>query len=105
MSVGIISDLTLVLVLQAKREAIQTAISLVLTPLQETHVVFATLATLLYVPMLVTGPVLLRRAGRAKGDPSPRLKRAHVALGTAAFAFRTISFILMFSMLSRVHGG
>ena len=100
MNLAIASDLALVLVLQYKRSAIQTALGFTLNGWQQAHVGFSTLATLLYIPVLIIG-WRLARSQRARGEsqePSS-LRRMHRGLAIPAFVFRTLGFLLMFSML------
>lgn len=94
---AIFIDLTLVLVLQFQREAIQTAVSLSLDVWQQLHVGASTLATALYIPVLILGSKLLFAEKR-----SLKLRAWHIKLGWSAFIFRTLGFILMFSLLSHV---
>lgn len=92
MTSAVALDLAIVLTLQFKREAIQTAVSLTLTPLQQAHILFSLLATLLYVPLLILG------MRRLKGISGGIL---HRRMGMTAFLLRTAGFVLMFSMLKK----
>ena len=95
MSLGISLDLLLVLTLQIKKSAIQTAVAFTLSPLQQAHVGFSTLATVLYFPVLFYG------YKRLKNSKNANHRKLHIRMGLMAFIFRTIGFFLMFSLLSR----
>lgn len=96
MILGITFDLGLVIFLQFQKHAIQTAVSFTLTPIQQAHVGFSTLATLLYFPVLYFG---FKRWNNPTANSN--LRKRHIYFGLAAFAFRTIGFFLMFTLLSR----
>lgn len=89
---GVAGDLALVLVLQVQRHAVQTAVAFSLSPLQQAHVGFSTVATALYLPLLYLGWKQWRHPGSVK----PGL---HRKLGMIAFFCRTAGFLLMFSLL------
>ena len=91
---GILIDLGIVLTLEVQRQAINTAISFTLGPLQQTHIFFSALATLLYFPVIAYGLYLLK-------NPNAKVatKKAHLKIGMAAFIFRTLGFVMMFSLL------
>lgn len=95
-NIGIAIDLLLVLVLEFERSAIETAISFTLTSLQQAHIGASTIALVLYFPVLGLG--WLQYSGKKVG---PRIRLVHIRLGLTAFAFRTLGFILMFSMLPK----
>lgn len=95
MSMAILLDLSIVLILEIQRHAINTAISLKLTPLQQAHIYASSVATLLYIPIVILGILSLQGY---KIKPS-----WHKRLGIAAFVFRTLGFILMFSLIGRSH--
>jgi hypothetical protein len=95
MGTAISIDLLIVLTLEIQRHAVNTALEFSLTPLQQIHIGFSTLATVLYFPIVALG--LLRLKGRT-GENSAHW---HKRLGVAAFIFRTSGFILMFSMLDK----
>lgn len=97
MSMGIVSDITIVVILQVQREAIQTVASMTLPFLNLSHVLFSTLATMLYFPILILGILLLICAN---GKNRLHLRNWHICLGTMALIFRTLGFFLMFSMIS-----
>ena len=96
MSVGITMDLLLVLILEFQRHAVATALEFSLNPIQQTHVVVSSFATLLYFPIVVLGFISYQNA-----SPSLKIRKWHMRFGIAAFIFRTLGFLLMFSMLSR----
>lgn len=92
MLLGLSTDICMVLYLQITRGALQKAVELSLTPLQQSHVVTSTVALVLYVPVIFLGFRLLT------GNFSSGLKRMHVRLAVTALVFRSIGFVLMFSM-------
>ena len=94
MTLGILSDISLVLLLQIQRNAVQTAVAFRLSPLNQAHVICSTLATLLYFPVLFYGWKLYQNTS-ARGNT----RLIHKRLGLAALFFRTLGFLLMFSML------
>ena len=93
MLAGIGLDLLLVLVLQVQRGAVQTAVSFSLGPIQQLHIAFSLGAVLLY------GPVVWLGFKRFRGDQARAM--SHRRAGWVAYIFRTIGFVLMFSMLWR----
>ena len=95
MSLGIAGDLGLVLLLEFQRDAINTAVSFSLSPLQQAHIGVSTIATVLYIPTLYFG--ILRSRGALDG----RGRARHLTFGLLAFLFRTLGFIFMFSLLGR----
>lgn len=100
MLVATLMDLGLVVLLEARRGAVDTALSNQLNALELTHVAASTAAATLYVPTLVLGSLLLLR----RRNP-PAIRTLHIRIALAAFAFRTIGFIFMFTMAPRVLGG
>jgi hypothetical protein len=90
-------DLSLVLLLELQRSAIGTVIALEMGSWQFAHVLFSTLALLLYGPMIYLGKALWSRE-------TPGLRTWHKRVGIAAFTFRTLGFVLMFSLLERASG-
>ncbi len=90
---GIFTDIALVLYLQVTREAVQTAVSFRLEPLQQLHILVSTIALALYFPLLILGFKLYFRPERKM------LRAAHARFAFAALFFRTLGFCLMFSML------
>ncbi len=93
MSFAIFLDLALVITLELRREAIETAISMTFGPLQQAHIFFSLVATILYFPILFFGFYLWKNPG-----PSP-IKTWHIRLGKVAFFCRTLGFFLMFTLL------
>jgi len=95
MNSAIALDLALVLVLEFQRDAIQTALSFSLSPLQQAHIAMSAVATTLYIPILILGWRLylgkLNSAGRSW----------HRRLGIMGYVFRSLGFLLMFSLLLR----
>lgn len=94
MGTGIFIDLAIVLILEVTRHAVNTALDFSLSPLQQLHIATSTIATVLYFPVVALG--VFRFLG--KGD-SDRSRRLHMKLGISAFVFRTLGFLLMFSLL------
>ncbi len=91
---AILTDIALVLTLQIQRNAVQTALAFKLSPLQQLHILFSTLALVLYFPTLYLGFRLY--LGRAAGARSRLL---HVRVATTALVFRSLGFAFMFSLL------
>lgn len=87
-------DLALVLLLELSRNAVDTALSFSLSPLQQAHIVASSLATALYIPILILG--WLRYTEKLKGSAS---RSWHLRLGVVAFIFRSLGFLFMFSLL------
>lgn len=94
MTSGVLADLALLLLVELNRGAIKTATGLKLSPLQNAHVLFSTIAVLLYLPALYLG---MRSKGRkvAPGEVN------HRTLGELALLSRAAGYFLMFSMLGR----
>ena len=97
MGLGIALDVGVGLVLEVQRHAIHTALEFSLGPLQQGHIFASTVATVMFIPIVILG------VRRLKGSKSERFKFWHIRLGLTAFAFRTIGFILMFSVVGRNH--
>lgn len=93
MGSAILLDLGIVLSLEVQRHAIKTAIGFSLSPLQQCHIGASTIAVALYFPVIYFG--LKRYLG--KGDQKTRSR--HMTAGKWAFVFRTLGFLLMFSLL------
>lgn len=91
MNTGILIDLGLVLTLEYQRQAIDTALSFNLSWPEQAHIGFSTLATVLYIPLLITG-------WRMYLKPNPKIKKVHLPLGVSAFVFRSLGFIFMFTI-------
>lgn len=96
MATAIGLDLILVLFLEATRGAIAEAVAMDMTILQQLHILFSTLAVVLYFPLIYIGLKNL------KHQSSPDQKIWHRRLGFTAFALRSLGFLLMFSLLSHV---
>ena len=94
MRFGILLDISIVLLLQIQRHAVQTALKFSLSPLQQAHIGASLVATLLYFPILYLGWTLLKNPRRSK-----ELRPLHIRLGVTAFIFRSAGFLLMFSLL------
>ena len=92
MLIGISIDIALVLYLQFTRGAIQTAVSFSLSLFRQLHVLASTGAFALYFPVLYSGWRL------ASGEVTPGLRDRHVRVANIAMLFRTLGFLLMFSM-------
>ena len=92
MRTGIFLDIALVLYLQVTRGAIQTALGFSLELLKQLHIGASTVALVLYFPVLYLGYLLVQNKG------TPRTRELHIKIATTAFIFRTLGFILMFSM-------
>ena len=93
MGTAILIDLTLVLILELQRSAIKTAMAFSLTLPQQLHIGASTIAVALYAPVIYFG----LKKWRGQGDAETRQK--HMAFGKWAFVFRTLGFLLMFSLL------
>ncbi len=101
MTSGIMIDLGIVLTLELKRNAIATAADFSLTPFQQMHVFSSSLTTLLYFPVLYFGFKILA-AKKLNQNILPKIRMLHLNLGKTALIFRTIGFILMFSLLDKI---
>jgi hypothetical protein len=95
MSSSIGLDLLIVLILEVSRDAVATAAGMKLPPLQQAHIFASSLAVLFYFPVVTLGVL------RLKGSKSRKVLSSHKALGITAFIFRTLGFILMFSLLKK----
>ena len=90
MGAGMGLDLALVASLQLQRDAVGTAAALSLGWPQQLHILFSLLAVLLYFPAAYLG------WRRWRGASAP----GHRAVGIAAFTFRTLGLLFMFTMRS-----
>lgn len=90
---ALVVDIVIVLALEVTRSAIETAASFTLTAGQQAHIGASTVALVLYFPVLYLGFKLYRGRGTLV------TRRWHVRLALTAFAFRTLGFILMFTLL------
>ena len=95
MNAAIVLDLALVLALEFQRDAIQTALSFSLSPLQQAHIAMSAVATTLYIPILILGWRLYL------GKLSSSGRSWHRRLGMMGYVFRSLGFLLMFSLLLR----
>jgi hypothetical protein len=95
MSTSIVLDLLVVLILEISRDAVATAAAMKLPPMHQAHIFASTIAVVLYFPVLTLGRL------RLKGNNSRKVLSAHKKLGIMAFIFRTLGFILMFSLLQK----
>lgn len=95
MVLGITVDLAIVLTLEIMRHAVETALAFKLSLFQQLHIATSSVATFLYFPVIILGfKIYMGRNGL-------KLRMWHLRLGIAAFFFRTLGFILMFSLLFR----
>ena len=93
-SLGILLDLVLVLTLEIQRDAIATAVSFKLSPLNQAHIYCSSVATLLYFPMIFTGLMIIKKE---------KYRTWHQRFGYLVICFRSLGFVLMFSMLKSLH--
>ena len=96
MSLGVLIDLSLVVILETNRSAIATALGGELNVWQKGHIIFSSLAVTLYVPTILIG------VKAALAPASTRHGKSHVYFGRVAFLCRTGGFLLMFSLLEQV---
>ncbi len=94
MSGGVLIDLSLVIFLEISRSAIGEAIHSPLNPYQRGHIFCSILAVLLYIPAMLLGLKTIR-AGKNKNQ-------LHRRIGQTALFFRTLGFVLMFSLLAKI---
>lgn len=87
---GITGDIALVLYLEITKSAVESALKFDRSFLQQAHIAASTVALVLYFVVLYLGFRLLR------GDLSVRQR--HVRIATTALCFRSLGFVLMFSM-------
>lgn len=100
MGSGVLLDLTIVVILQSTREAIETATGGALTPFQLTHVISSFFSVMSYFPLVILGLWIFVRDRR---DPGRRAwAKWHRRVGVFALFFRTLGFVLMFSMLWKI---
>lgn len=95
MSTSITLDLLIVIILEFSRHAVETAAAMTLPIMQQAHILASLIAVLLYFPIVTLGIL------RLNGNTSPKVWSAHKTIGFTAFIFRTIGFLLMFSMLKK----
>jgi hypothetical protein len=93
MSVGVGADLLQVLWIEFSRSAIAETVRLELPLLPFLHVLTSATAVVIYAPALWFG-------WKAYGEKAEsKARRIHRNLGIAALAFRSIGYLLMFSLL------
>lgn len=97
MNTGILLDLILVFILEFQRDAIGTAVSFELSFFEQLHIITSSISVLFYIPTLVLGWARFSKKSLRKG-----LCKWHERLGLIAFFFRTLGFLLMFSLLDKV---
>lgn len=85
-------DLALVLVLEVLRNATATAFGFKLGPWQMAHVISSTCAVALYLPLIFVGMKLWEKETAER-------RSLHRRLGYLTFFFRSVGFVLMFSLL------
>jgi hypothetical protein len=90
MTLGVFFDLVLVLTLEFQRDAIATALSFKLTPLNQAHIFCSSIATALYIPMVITGLMIIKKE---------KYRLSHRRIGYLVLLFRSLGFLLMFSMI------
>ena len=96
MLIAMLIDFSIVLTLEIKRNAIKTALEFTLSPLQQTHIAMSSVALLFYFPIIYLGIKALNY------QLTKKERKIHMRLGIISFIFRSIGFILMFSMLKHV---
>jgi len=96
MATGMILDVSLVLILELGRSAIDTALSGKLSLVQHSHIAFSTFAVVFYIPTFIYG------LKRLKGSKVPAHRVWHIRMALTAFTFRSLGFVTMFSLLSHV---
>ena len=97
MGAAMFIDVSLVLILELQRSAVNTAVTEAMNGMQYTHIVASTAAVVLYFPLIYLGISNYRN----KNSKLSR-RKAHKRLGITAFIFRTIGFLTMFSLIGRV---
>lgn len=90
MLTGIALDVIVVLLLELNRSAIDTALTGTLDIFHKLHIGSSSVALLLYVPVLILGIKL------SKGEEQFRVWHKRVAV--SAYVFRTIGFVMMFTV-------
>ncbi len=96
MAFAIAIDFSIVLTLEINRNAIKKALAFSLLPLQQTHIVMSSVALLFYFPIAYLGIKALNHKLTKKE------RKLHMRLGITCFIFRSIGFVLMFSMLKHI---
>ena len=98
MLTGIGMDFALVLCLQVTRSALETALEFSLSPLQQIHIGFSTLALIFYFPTLFFGYRLIQARKNNHHEKKARLRKCHILFAIGALISRTAGFFFMFSM-------
>lgn len=98
MNLSIALDLSLVLGLEIKRNAVETVIQHKLHGLQIYHVLFSSVATFLYVPMLILGWSLYKNTDWITRKRSVWVS-CHRNLGILTIGFRTLGWLMMWSLI------
>lgn len=96
MSVAMLSDIILVLLLEAQRAAVETVVREALTEWQRVHVFSSLSAMLLYIPAFSLGYILLK-----KPELKVKYLSSHKRIAIVTLILRSIGFLTMFSMLGR----
>ena len=95
MLTGISVDILIVLFLEATRAAIGTATGESLSVLQYTHIGVSLAAVILYLPIVIHGYFLSKRATHSEG-----MRHRHIVLGIVAFVLRSVGWVTMFSFIN-----
>lgn len=93
MTTAIVLDISLVLVLEFLRGAIETTLKFELSLIQQAHIFCSLMAVLLYFPTFYFG------RKRLKDRKNPALLQRHKLFAIPAFTFRSLGYFLMFSFL------
>ena len=93
MATGIAGDLSIVLLLEFQRAAIDTALSFKLGFWQQLHIGSSFTAVILYIPVIYLGSSIIF------GGSSLKKRLWHIRIALVAFIFRTMGFLLMFTLL------
>lgn len=92
---GIVLDLGIVAYIQVTKNAVNNVLHNSIDLLPLLHIGTSTIAVILYFPVLYLGFSLL------KGPRNITTVNAHKKVALTAFFFRTLGFILMFSMIDK----
>jgi len=85
-------DVLLVLILEAQRSAVKTAVVDSLSYSQYTHIIFSLLAVLMYAPAVYLG------WKRYTGKSTDSQNKYHRYVGLTAFLLRSVGYVFMYSM-------
>lgn len=96
MSFSMITDIGLVLILEATRSAVDTAVKFELTALQKIHILTSLVAVVLYLCMFYLG---YKRYKDKKN--TQRIKNLHMRFGITTLIFRSVGWLTMFSFLAK----